>query len=172
MLKYGCLFNGAFGVSLKSRTCRPRACRVSIDNQAFDVFLAEKLQRVQNDFAVFDDPQERLSAVIDRARKIPPLPSTDRIDENRVQGCVSIVWLVGEVRDGRCLFRSDAESPVVRGLLAFLCDFFNGATPAEIADSTSDPLAALELTQNLSPTRRNGLAAAHRAIVAFARRSL
>ena len=134
------------------------------------MFLAEKLQHVIDDFAVLDDPQERLAAVVDRAKKIPPLPPSDRTDANRVRGCVSVVWLVGERRDGRCYFRSDAESPVVRGLLAFLCDFFNGASVAEVAASDLEPLDALDITRNLSPTRRNGLAAARHAIRAFAQK--
>ena len=134
------------------------------------MFLAEKLQHVVEDFAVLDDPQERLAAVVDRAKKIRPLPASDRTEANRVRGCVSVVWLVGEVHDGRCFFRSDAESPVVRGLLAFLCDFFNGAPVAEVAASDLEPLDALEITRNLSPTRRNGLAAARNAIRALAQK--
>ena len=43
------------------------------------MFLNERLQRLQEDFAVFDDPHERLTAVVDRARKTLPLPPADRI---------------------------------------------------------------------------------------------
>ena len=136
------------------------------------MFLAEKLQRLVDEYAVFDDAHERLAAVVDRTKRAPTLPASDRVDANRVRGCVSVVWLVPEMREGRCYFRSDAESPIVRGLVAFLCDCFSGAAPAEIATSTVDPLAALDLTRNLSPTRRNGLAAAHKAIRDFAQASL
>ena len=133
------------------------------------MFLADKLQRLVDDFAVLDDAQERLSAVVDRARKMPAFSSAERTEANRVRGCVSIVWLIAELREGRCYFRADAESPIVRGLVAFLCDFFNGATAAEIAESELQPLDALDLMRNLSPTRRNGLAAVHSAIRHFAR---
>jgi cysteine desulfuration protein SufE len=80
-----------------------------------------------------------------------------------------VVWVVGELRDGHCYFRSDAESPIVRGLVALLCESFSGFTPRQIVESDADPLAALELSANLSPTRRNGLAAARLAIRDFAR---
>jgi cysteine desulfuration protein SufE len=130
--------------------------------------LPEKLRRLVEDHAIIEDPQERLAHVVDRARKIPPLPAGERTDANRVRGCVSIVWLVGEVREGRCVFRFDADSPIVRGLLALLCDFFNGFSPADVAASRIDPLEALGLLTNLSPTRRNGLAAALKTIRTFA----
>lgn len=122
--------------------------------------LAQKLQQLVEDLAVLEDPQERLWVIVDRAKRLPPLPAAERIDENRVRGCVSVVWLLGEVREGHCHFRSDADSPVVRGLLAVLCDFFSGFPPEMVATSEVDPLETLGITRNLSPTRRNGLNAA------------
>lgn len=120
--------------------------------------------------AVIDDPQERLAILVDRARRMSPVRPEERIGEHRVTGCISVVWLVGELRDGRCFFRCDAESPVVRGLVGFLCEFFSGFTPGQILAADPDPLEALDLVRNLSPTRRNGLAAARAAIRAFAGR--
>ncbi len=134
--------------------------------------LRRKIQQLVDELAVVDDPHERLTFVVDRAKKVPPLPAADRIDAHRVRGCVSVVWLVGEVRDGRCVFRSDAESPIVRALVALLCESFSGFTPEEIVATDADPLVALDLVKNLSPTRRNGLAAARGAIHAFARAHL
>lgn len=131
--------------------------------------LTRKLQQLVEDLAVLDDPQERLGLIVDRAKRTPPLPAADRSDANRVRGCVSVVWLVGEVREGNCIFRSDAESPVVRGLVAVLCEFFTGFAPGLIAESTVDPLDTLGVTRNLSPTRRNGLDAARARIRELAR---
>ena len=115
-----------------------------------------------------DDPQERLALLVDRARHLPEMPVAERIDAHRVRGCVSIVWLAGELRDGRCYFHCAAESPMVRALVAFLCEFFSGFTPREILASDPDPLEKLGIARNLSPTRRNGLIAARAAIREFA----
>ncbi len=164
-----CLVNGAFAPVLK---CKWSTCDAPIDHHLPSVFLDDKQQRLIDDFAMVEDPHERLSVVIERSRKQAPLPTPMRSDANRVHGCVSVVWLVGEVHEGRCHFRSDAESPMVRGLVAFLCDFFTGAPVAEVAASTLEPLDTLALTQNLSPTRRNGLVAVRQAIRGFAQGSL
>lgn len=131
--------------------------------------LDEKLAQLAEDLAPFDDVQERLGYLVDRAKRVPPLAANERIDAHRVRGCVSVVWLVGEVRDGRCGFRFDADSPIVRGLLALLCEFYQGSPPAEIAACEVDPLEALGLLQSLSPTRRNGLTSARATIRTFAR---
>lgn len=120
------------------------------------------------DLAIIDDPQERLSLVVDRARKRPPLPETERIEAHRVKGCISQAWLVGERRDGRCYFRCDADSPLVRGLLVLLCDLYSDATPAEIVATEPALIEDLGLARNLSPTRRNGLRSVRAAIRDFA----
>lgn len=121
-----------------------------------------------DDLAIIDDPQERLAAAVERARRRPPLAATERNPARRVPGCTSLVWLVPAFVDGRCHFRADADSPLVRGLVVLLADFFSGATPAEILAIEADPLETLGLTQHLSPTRRNGLAAVRAAIRAYA----
>lgn len=130
--------------------------------------LAEKQAQLAADYAIIDDPQERLAAIVDRARKIPPLPVAERTEANRVRGCVSLAWVVGEVRAGRCFFRSDADSPLVRGLLKLLCDFYSDATPAEVAATEPALLELLGLDRNLSPTRLNGLRSVRAKIRDFA----
>ena len=120
----------------------------------------DTLTRLAADLEAFEDPQERLAFVVDRVRRIPPLPATERIDAHRVPGCVSVVWLTGREEGGRWTFRADADSPVVRGLLLLLCEVYSGTETAAIAACGRDPLAELGLLRELSPTRRNGLASA------------
>ncbi|HEX2860905.1 MAG TPA: SufE family protein [Lacunisphaera sp.] len=133
------------------------------------VNLAEKQQRMIEDLAFIEDPQERLSAIVDRARSRPPLSEADRNEANRVPGCVSQAWVAGELRSGRCHFRSDADSPLVRGLLALLCDFYSGASPADVAATEPELFERLGVARNLSPTRLNGLRSVRERIRDFAR---
>ncbi|HEX7631942.1 MAG TPA: SufE family protein [Lacunisphaera sp.] len=130
--------------------------------------LAEKQSQLIEDYAIIPDPQERLAAVVDQARRRPPLAEAERVESNRVKGCVSQAWLVSELREGRCFFRSDADSPLVRGLLVLLCDFYSGATPAEVAATEPALLEELGLARNLSPTRLNGLRSVRAKIREFA----
>lgn len=132
------------------------------------VTLAEKQQQMIDDLALIENSQERFAAVVDRAKSRPPLPEAERSEANRVKGCVSLAWVAGEVRDGRCHFRSDADSPLVRGLLVLLCDLYSGATPAEVTITEPVLLEQLGLAQNLSPTRLNGLRSVRAKIRDFA----
>jgi cysteine desulfuration protein SufE len=66
----------------------------------------------------------------------------------------------------------EADSPVVKGLVALLCDLYNGADPAEAASFEPELFAALGLERNLSPTRLHGLGSVLEAIRTFAQSSL
>lgn len=130
--------------------------------------LAVKQQQLIDDYGIIENPQERLSAIVDRARGLPPLGEADRSEANRVHGCISLAWIVGEVRAGRCGFRADADSPLVRGLLALITDLYSGATPAEIVAIEPVLIEELGLTRQLSPTRLNGLRSVRAKIREFA----
>jgi cysteine desulfuration protein SufE len=130
--------------------------------------LAEKQQRLIAKYAIVEDAQERLGAIVSRGKKWPALANEEKTDAHRVRGCVSQVWIVG-ARDGdRCRFRMDADSPLVKGLVAVHCELYDGETAAEIVTTEPAWVEALDLESRLSPTRLNGLASVREAIRAFA----
>lgn len=118
-----------------------------------------ELQRSLIDrFLPIEDPQERLSAVVDRARKLPPISETERTEANLVRGCSSRVWVVAELIEGCCHFRVDADSTLVKGLAGLLCEVYEGTLPSEAAIFEPTLLEELHLAARLSPTRQYGLA--------------
>jgi cysteine desulfuration protein SufE len=123
------------------------------------VSVAQKQQLLLEAFSIIPDRQERLAAIVERARRSPPLRMQNKTPVQRVPGCVSPVWLHAEMRDGRLKIRAEAESPVVNGLVRLLCEIYDDAAPAEILNHTPTLLEDLGLLRDLTPTRRNGLAA-------------
>lgn len=119
------------------------------------------------DLNLIEDAHERL-AVLSSYVPATSLPEAERRDELLVPGCVSRVWLHGELREGRTRFRAAADSPMVAGLVALLCHLYSGAAPAEVADVEPELWQACGFTRQLSPTRLNGLAAVRARIRALA----
>lgn len=132
--------------------------------------VAAKQQQMLADLLLIEDPQERLASIVDRARSRLAVSRQEHIDAHRVPGCVSPVWLIGDFAAGRCRFRSDAESPMVRGLVALLCDLYSGGTPEEVLATEPALLEQLGLLRTLSPTRLNGLRSVRACIRDFAAR--
>ncbi len=130
--------------------------------------LAEKQQQLLEDLLLIEDTQERLSVIVSRAGKRTTLAPEERTDARRVPGCVSLVWLVPTLSDGRCHFRCEADSPVVRGLVFLLCDLYSDCTPQEIVAIEPTLIEGLGLPRQLSPTRLNGLRSVRAGIRDFA----
>lgn len=123
--------------------------------------LHDKQTELIADLNLIENVQERLAALSSYIGGVA-LPEGQKTDDLLVPGCVSRVWLQAELRDGRCHFRSAADSPIVAGLVALLCQLYTDSEPAEVV--AEEPRIWLEcgFHKVLSPTRVNGLTAVRR----------
>ncbi|MFN3770816.1 SufE family protein [Ectopseudomonas guguanensis] len=102
--------------------------------------------------------EQRARLLMQWGERLEPLSDAERIDENRVHGCESLVWLVAERRDGRLHFRAGSDARLLRGLLAVLLARVEGLPRAELASvDLVDWFEQLGLQRQLSPSRSNGL---------------
>jgi cysteine desulfuration protein SufE len=135
---------------------------------------------LKENFALFDDWEDRYRYLIDLGRKLPPFPGALKTEANKVRGCMSQVWMVpghpangggaGVIDQGRFAFAADSDAHIVKGLIAVLGILFSGKTPGEIsAINTDAEFQALGLDQHLSPSRRNGLVSMVEKIKTYAR---
>ena len=123
--------------------------------------VGEGFAEVQEAFELLPDWEERYRYVIELGRGLPALLPEERVAENKVEGCVSQVWLVAERGEGQpplLHFRADSDAHIVRGLLAILLRLYDGRAPEEIlAIDARGLLNGLDLEGHLSPSRTNGL---------------
>lgn len=108
-------------------------------------------------FALFDDWEERYRYLIDLGRDLPHMEDTLKTDEHIVRGCTSRVWLIPQDNNGTLTFQADSDAHIVRGLIALLMSAYQGKTYAEIrAVNINDFFESLGLDQHLSANRRSG----------------
>ncbi len=101
--------------------------------------------------------QERLNWLVAQARQREPLPAELRSAAHRVEGCLARLWFVAEHRAGRCWFRCDSDSTIVKAVAGCICEFFTGLTPAEILAGDLAPLHQAGLDRLLTANRRDAL---------------
>ncbi len=130
--------------------------------------VAERQAQLREDLLIIEDRQERLAVVVDRARRRPRFDPAERTDAHRVAGCQTPVWIVADVADGILRLRSDCDSPMIRGLVALLCDVYDNTAPADAAATEPTLIADLGLDRDLSPTRQAGLRAVRAKIKSLA----
>jgi cysteine desulfuration protein SufE len=116
----------------------------------------------------FRHPQERLQWLVEQARQRPPLAAELKTEAHRVPGCLANLWLVAETREGSCHFQCDSDSQIVRAVAGLLCDFYSGASPAELLALPPDFLEQVGINQHLTANRRNVLSRVWERIRGFA----
>ena len=120
---------------------------------------AEAQAAIAEEFAFFSDWSERYQYLIDLGRKLPAFPDALRVEEHRLHGCQSMVWIAASGDASRLDFQSTSDSSIVTGLVYLALRVYSGRSAAEILATDADYVADVGLSKHLSPTRNNGLAA-------------
>jgi len=116
----------------------------------------EALDRIVERLRGTTDPKRRYAYVLWLAQKLEPLPDEFRVDPFKVKGCVSQVYVVGELQEGRLHWRGDSDAQITKGLLALLIEALEGLTPEQAASVDPAFLADTGLQASLTPSRANG----------------
>lgn len=131
---------------------------------------ASAQREIIDEFSLFSDWMDRYQYLIDLGRKLPPLEAAERVEENLLEGCQSRVWLLIDGDPEEVRIRANSDAAIVSGLIALLIRVYSGATAKAIVDTEPFFVRELGLTEHLSPTRSNGLAAMLNAIKGTAAR--
>ena len=114
-------------------------------------------QELLDEFEMFDNWMDRYQYIIDMGKQLPAFPDEWKIDELKIQGCQSNVWMHHR-RDGETLhFEAVSDAAIVSGLIAVLMRIYNDRRPGDIRATSPHFLKDLGLDKHLSPTRSNGL---------------
>ncbi|CAK6700677.1 SufE family protein [Synechococcus sp. CBW1107] len=102
------------------------------------------------------DPKRRYEYVLWLAKKLAPLPDEFRQEVFKVKGCVSQVFVVGQLVDGKLHWQGDSDAQITKGLLALLIAGLEGLEPNQAAGLDPGFLAETGLQASLTPSRANG----------------
>lgn len=130
------------------------------------------INELQENFALFDDWEERYRYLIDLGKALPVMDEALKTDETIVKGCTSRVWMICQTgADGALHFIADSDAHIVRGLIALVLAAYQGKTPDEIgAVDIEATFKEIGLDAHLSPNRRNGFYAMVERVRALSRK--
>ena len=114
------------------------------------------LDRIVERLGSSSDPRRRYEYVLWLAKKLEPFPDYLRLDAFKVKGCVSQVFVVGHLEEGKLHWRGDSDAQITKGLLALLIEGLEGMTPDQAIDLDPSFIAATGLQASLTPSRANG----------------
>lgn len=121
-------------------------------------------QDIAENLSFLDDWEDRYKYLIELGQSLPKLADGERNDVNKVNGCVSQVWLVADPQqiNGAPGFhlRGESDAMIVQGLVAVLLALYSDRPASEIAETDAIALFdELGLREHLTTQRSNGLVA-------------
>jgi cysteine desulfuration protein SufE len=119
--------------------------------------MMERQKQIVAEFGGLSDWEDRYKKLIELGKNLSDLPESKKLDDYKVKGCQSQVWMHARIEDGRVIFEADSDALLVRGLVALLLRVYSNATPVEILNTPPDFVKEIGLESKLSPSRANGL---------------
>lgn len=119
------------------------------------------IKEIIENFEFLDDWDDRYKYLIELGGLLEPLPEEARTRENKVQGCVSQVWVKTEkteALDPVLTFRGASDAHIVSGLIAITLAIFSGKRASEILQIDETAIFnSIDLSEHITPQRSNGL---------------
>lgn len=119
--------------------------------------LPPKLQEIVKLFQAVEEPKAKYEQLLFYGKNLKTLDAQFKTSENKVQGCVSQVWVKAYLdSDKNVVFEADSDSVLTKGLAALLVQGLSGRPVEEILRVSPDFVVLLGLQQSLTPSRNNG----------------
>ena len=124
-------------------------------------FKQLSIEEIFENFEFLDDWDDRYRYLIELGRTLEPLPDEHQNLENKVQGCVSQVWLWAQTGEGEnpvIHFIGNSDAHIVSGLVAITLALYSDKRAREILEIDAlQMFAKIGLEEHLTPQRSNGL---------------
>jgi len=121
------------------------------------------LEEVQNEiieeFEVFEEWLDKYEYLIELGNGLESIDIKYRTNEYLINGCQSKVWVNAQLEGDKVVFYADSDAIITKGIVALLIRVLSDRKPEEIMNADLYFIDKIGLTQNLSPTRSNGLLA-------------
>jgi cysteine desulfuration protein SufE len=123
--------------------------------------IAETEDEIIEDFKLLEswDEDAKYEYIIDMGKKLPELDGKYKVEENKIKGCQSTVWLGADNKNGKVYFSADSNSVIVKGLISMLIRVLSGRTTDEIIAAKLNFINEIGMRNHLAQTRSNGLLA-------------
>lgn len=129
----------------------------------------DRINRLKSEFEKFEQWEDRYKHLIEIGKQLPEASASLHIEDNKIKGCQSQVWLAVKATPEKSLhFEADSDAVIVKGLVALLLNVYQDLTPQEILATPPTFLKELGLESHLSPSRANGLQAMAKQIQYYA----
>ena len=114
------------------------------------------IEKTVKGLQMFTDQKLKYQQLLFLAKKLPDMDDSLMIDDNRVPGCLSVVYVhATQTQDGTITYKGTSDAQLTKGLVALLVNGLSGCTADQIAGLKPEFIEATGLQQSLTPGRNN-----------------
>ncbi len=125
------------------------------------------------DFSFLDNWEDKYKYLIELGNQLPHFDDSQKIEQWRISGCQSQVWIIPHFSSSLLSFQGDSDAIIVRGIIAIVLEIFNDKSAQEILDiDVEEIFDKMGLREHITPNRRSGMLAMVDKIKFYARQSL
>jgi len=116
----------------------------------------DNLSKLVDKLKKSEDPKRKYEYILWLGKKLKEPDSEVLIEENKVKGCVSEVFVTATIKAGKLFWEGYSDALITKGLLAFLISGLNELTPNEVVEIDKKFIEDTGLKASLTPSRSNG----------------
>ena len=125
-------------------------------NKKRDIELDNNLSKLVEKLKKSEDPKRKYEYILWLGKKLKEPDSEILVEENKVKGCVSEVFVKATIKAGKLFWEGYSDALITKGLLAFLISGLNELTPNEVVEIDKKFIEDTGLKASLTPSRSNG----------------
>ena len=125
-------------------------------NSLIDTYGSKSLDNLIARLQSTSNLKRRYEYVLWLAKSLPILSKELHVDITKVKGCISEVYVLGELVNGKIQWKGYSDALITKGLLAFLIKGLNDLTPIEVLSINESFIEMTGLSKSLTPSRANG----------------
>ncbi len=125
-------------------------------NSLIDTFGSKSLDNLIERLQSTSNLKRRYEYVLWLAKSLPILSKELHVDTTKVKGCISEVYVLGELVNGKIQWKGYSDALITKGLLSFLIKGLNDLTPIEVLSINENFIEMTGLSKSLTPSRANG----------------
>jgi len=124
---------------------------------------------IGEEFDMFDSWMDKYEYIIELGKSLPLIDEKFKIDDYKVSGCQSQLWLKADKINDRIIFSADSDAIISKGLISLLIRVLSNQKPEDIVNAKLEFIDKIGMKEHLSPNRANGLQAMIDKIKRFAK---
>ena len=112
-----------------------------------------------NSLLELEGEEGQFEYLIEVGKKALPLSEEDKVEKNKMSGCLAQVWIKFNKKGDKNYFIGDSDALIVKGLVIIITEALSGLTNDQIKELRHDIVDELGLGPSLSARRQVGMMA-------------